>query len=88
MTTAKPASTSLEMKENQSIDDVGMGTTRLVTKQDGTKEPFNQATLQQSLEQQLEGLNQEYINLEIILAKVSSGLYNGKYSYWQLPENH
>ena len=34
MTTAKPAaaSTSLEMKENQSIEDVGMGTTRLVTK--------------------------------------------------------
>ena len=41
MTTAKPAATSLEMKENQSIEDVGMGTTRLVTKQDGTKEPFS-----------------------------------------------
>ena len=41
MTTAKPAATSMEMKENQSIEDVGMGTTRLVTKQDGTKEPFS-----------------------------------------------
>lgn len=34
-------STKMEMKENQSTVDEGMGTTRLVTKQDGTKVPYS-----------------------------------------------
>lgn len=69
-----------EMKENSSIiDESGMGTTRLVTKDDGTKMPFSEDHLRHSLNIQLHGLHTELINVDIILSKVSSGLYNGKY---------
>lgn len=77
-TAAANNSTKMEMKENQSIVDEGMSTTRLVTKQDGTKVAYSQATLRQAIENQLGGLNQDFINVDIILTKVASGLYNGK----------
>ena len=69
----------MEIKQNASTVDEAMGTTRMVTKEDGTKVPFSEASLLQSLENQLAGLNQEFISLDIIMAKVSSGLYNGKH---------
>ena len=31
----------MDIKENKTLVDDGMGTTRLVTKQDGSKVPFN-----------------------------------------------
>jgi hypothetical protein len=40
-TAAANNSTKMEMKENQSIVDEGMSTTRLVTKQDGTKVAYS-----------------------------------------------
>ena len=67
------------IKQNQATAIEGMETTRMVTKEDGTKVPFSEATLLKSLDSQLEGLNQEFISRDIIMAKVSSGLYNGKY---------
>jgi len=71
-------STSMEIKENQSIVvEDGMATTRLVTCKDGTKEPYSETNLRASLDRQLEGLNKDYLNLDIIMTKVSSGLYNG-----------
>ena len=33
---------NLEMKQNPSVEDEGMGTTRLVTKSDGSKVPFSE----------------------------------------------
>ena len=54
MTTAQAATNSnnLDMKENIStVEEVAGSTTRLVTKQDGSKVPFSSATLRQSLEQ-------------------------------------
>lgn len=67
-----------EMKENPSIiDESGTATTRMVTKDDGTKVPFSEEHLRNSLSIQLEGLNRDLLNVNIILSKVSSGLYNG-----------
>ena len=69
-----------EMKENPSIiDESGTATTRMVTKDDGTKVPFSEEHLRNSLSIQLEGLNRDLLNVDIILHKVSSGLYNGKH---------
>ena len=80
MTTAKTTTkqNNLEINENQSFVDENMGTTRMVTKADGSKVPFSDDHLRASLSAQLDGLNSDYINIDIILQKVSSGLYNGK----------
>ena len=69
---------NMEMKENPSIVDEGMSTTRLVTKSDGTKVPYSEEHLRACLNSQLEGLHRDLMNVDIILSKVSSGLYNGK----------
>lgn len=77
-TAAAETSTKMEMKENQSIVDEGTGTTRLITKNDGSKVPYQASILRESLQCKLDGLNQEFIDIDIILNKVASGLYNGK----------
>ena len=41
--------------------------------------PFREEILRASLNSHLEGLNTDYINIDIILNKVQQGLYNGKY---------
>ena len=81
MTTAQAAATkqnNLEIKENPSLVDEGHGTTRMITKADGSKVPFSEENLRASLSAQLHGLNVDFINIDIIMQKVSSGLYNGK----------
>ena len=75
---AASATKDLVLQENKTVVDEGMGTTRLVTKLDGTKVPFSEEKLRTSLNAQLDGLNIEFINIDIIMTKVSSGLYNGK----------
>ena len=73
------AEANLEMKENNSIVvEEGMSTTRLITKLDGSKVPYAENHLRASLNKHVNGLNMDYINLDIIIQKVSSGLYNGK----------
>ena len=76
----------MEMKENASFVDENTGTTRLVSKSDGSKVPFSEQHLRAALEAELVGLNNEYINLDIILQKVSSGLYNGKSLHLKPPQ--
>ena len=61
---------NLEIKANQSFVDESAGTGRMVTKQDGSKVPFSEAHLRQSLHKQIEGLNNKFINLDIIISKV------------------
>ena len=74
---------NLEMKENTSFVDENVAgmTTRLVTKSDDTKVPFSEAHLRESLQRQLTGLNEEFVNIDIIVNKVNSGLYNGKSNF-------
>lgn len=50
----------------------------MVTKLDGSKEPFEPTELRTFLEKHLSGLNKEFMNLEIIVDKVQKGIYNGK----------
>ncbi len=69
---------NLELKANRSTIDESTGTTRLVVKQDGSQVPFSEQILRADLERKLEGLNREYISVDIIVSKVASGLYNGK----------
>lgn len=45
--------------------------------------PFSETTLRSYLENHLEGLNNDYVNVDIIVAKVASGIYNGKSSTQQ-----
>ena len=75
---ATNTTTTMEIKENPSVVEESVGTTRLVTKKDGSKEPYSELHLRTELLRQLEGLNTEYLNIDIIMSKVSSGLYNGK----------
>lgn len=66
------------MQANPSTVDEGAGTTRMVTKSDGSKVPYSTSLLRAHLESKIEGLNSELINLDIVVDKVTSGIYNGK----------
>ena len=69
----------LEMNNNNSVTFEEKTTPqRLITKQDGTKIPFEKDQLKKHLQSFLKGLNEKYINLDIVVEKVASGIYNGK----------
>ena len=40
--------------------------------------PFSEDTLNKYIEEKLEGLNRQYINVDLIVGKVTQGIYNGK----------
>ena len=71
------------MQANNSIafEDKDMNTmqTRMITKRDGTKIPFDEQVMRDYLMNHTKGLNQEFIDLEVIIKKVSTGIYNGKF---------
>jgi hypothetical protein len=48
---------------------------KYVVKRDGTNEPLDLAKLRRRFEEKSEGLNMEYINFDIIVAKLASGIY-------------
>ena len=73
------AANTLKLEENKSTVDDGMSVTRLVTKSDGSKVPFSEEHLRSALNAQLSNLDSEHISVDIIINKVSSGLYNGKF---------
>lgn len=52
---------------------------KMVTKRDGSQEPFCPEKLQQDLSELLKDLDTAYINLDIILGKVLVGLPSSKY---------
>ena len=49
----------------------------MVTKRDGTQEAYNPEVLRTDLLQSCEGLDMNFINVDIIVGKVSSGLPQG-----------
>ena len=74
-----PQPQPLEMNNNNSVTfEEKTAPVRLVTKRDGSKEPFDKAALKQYLQGFMNGLNEQYINLDIVVEKVSLGMYNGK----------
>lgn len=48
-----------------------------VTKRDGTKQLVDSSKIVKRLEGLSEGLHKEYVNLDIVVAKLMSGIYNG-----------
>lgn len=51
---------------------------KMITKRDGTQEPFSPEHLHKSLTNMCAGLDMNYINVDIIVGKVSMGLPAGK----------
>lgn len=66
----------LEMQENKSI--TFEAAAKMIKKIDGTQEPFENEALKAHLSKYLDGLNKDYLNLDIIVEKVAKGIYNGK----------
>ena len=54
-----------------------MDTERYVVKRDGSRQTICTEKIRIRLENLMEGLNTEYINLNIVVDKVSQGIYNG-----------
>jgi hypothetical protein len=51
---------------------------KYVTKRNGEKQPMSKEKLLARLKELTEGLNKEYINLDIVVEKVFIGSYPGK----------
>jgi len=51
---------------------------KYVVKRDGRHEPLDLAKLRRRFEEKSEGLNMEYINFDVIVAKLAEGIYQGK----------
>ena len=54
-------------------------TQKMVTKRDGSLEPFSKDELTKHLSQMCDGLNKDHLNVEIVVGKVMMGLPKGKY---------
>jgi hypothetical protein len=72
------SSNHLPLQAHQSIDFGELANNRFVVKRDGNKEYYDSAILLKYLTGCLTGLNEENFNLDLIVDKVTKGLYNGK----------
>jgi hypothetical protein len=71
--------TMLDMQANNSITFEDKETASFqIVKRDGSKVAYDAAILRSFLTNHLQGLNQDFIDLDIITGKVSSGMCNGK----------
>lgn len=50
---------------------------KYVTKRDGTKAEIKAVRIKERLQGLVEGLNMDYVNLDLIVAKVYRGIYSG-----------
>lgn len=53
-------------------------TVKYVVKRDGTRQPVNLEKVRARFVNKASGLNLDYINFEVIVQKVASGIYQGK----------
>jgi hypothetical protein len=67
----------MELQANNTIT---FADARMVKNDDKTEEPFDIERLRASITNKIEGLNEKYINLDIITEKVSKGIYSGKFT--------
>ena len=51
----------------------------MVTRRDGTLEPFDMDKFNKSLARKAQGLDEKHVNLSLITEKVTKGIYSGKY---------
>lgn len=70
----------LTLQENNSInfEDNANGPKRYVVKRDGRHAVYDPSILWSNLKDSLTGLNEKNFNLDMIVDKVTKGLYNGK----------
>lgn len=69
---------ALPMQENNSINFEDQAAKRFVVKRDGKQEVYDSQILFNYLKNCLSGLNEANFNLDMIVDKVTKGLYNGK----------
>lgn len=70
---------TLDLQANNSIAfEENNVTTYTITKRDGSKVTFDPAVLRADLESHLDGLNKDFIDLDIIVGKVTAGMCQGK----------
>lgn len=50
---------------------------KFVIKRDGTKAEIKQERIRERLQGLCEGLNMDYLNLDVVTGKVYAGIYNG-----------
>ena len=60
-------------------------TVKYVVKRDGTHETLNFDKLRARFENKSYGLNMDYINFEVLVAKLESGIYQGKNMFQLIP---
>ncbi len=56
--------------------------TKYVVKRDGKTQDLEMNKLRKRFENLSDGLNMEYVNFDILVAKLASGIYQGKYINW------
>jgi transcriptional regulator NrdR family protein len=52
---------------------------KYVTKRDGSKMPLNIEKIKKRLQTLAKGLSEEFLNLDVIVNKVATGIFSGKY---------
>ena len=72
------ATNPLPLQANNSITFGETANTRYIVKRDGRQDIYDSAILLTYLKGCLTGLNEQNFNLDMIVDKVSKGLYNGK----------
>ena len=51
---------------------------KYVVKRDGTKAEIKSVRIKERLQGLIDGLNMDYVNLDVVTDKVFKGIYNGK----------
>lgn len=62
----------------------GLSAVKYVTKSDGRQQAFDLEKIRRRLISQSKDLANEYINYDVIMSKVQSGIYSGKSTQFQL----
>ena len=72
---------TLDLQANNSIAfDENGNNIKYVTRRDGSKVPFDEGYIRSYLQKHIDALNNELIDINIIVQKVTLGTYNGKYN--------
>lgn len=74
----------MQHSNSASATDIANPTTdgiKYVTKRDGTMQEIDQGKIKQRLVALSDGLNLKYINFDVIVNKVYTGIYSGKFSF-------
>lgn len=57
---------------------------KYVIKRDGSKQEVDQTKIRRRMECHMQGLNEKFINKDVVVNKVFSGIYSGKFLHFIL----